>query len=62
MKEKPRNLRYSRAVLLIVALLLPTLSLIPLGGLWLWQQGYIVYWAIAILHRGDRPLLSADAA
>ena len=38
---------YSRLVLLTVALLLPALSLIPLGSLWLWQRGYILYWALA---------------
>ena len=47
MKKPRRNLGYSRAVLLIIALLLPTITLIPLGGLWLWQQGYVVPWAIA---------------
>lgn len=36
-----------RSVLLAVALLLPTLSLVPLGSLWLWQQGAILYWAAA---------------
>jgi predicted GTPase len=35
-----------RAALLAVALLLPAASLIPLGSLWLWQQGYLIYWAI----------------
>jgi predicted GTPase len=34
-------------LLLIIALLLPTASLVPLGGLWLWQNGYVVHWAIA---------------
>jgi len=38
---------YSRLVLLAVALLLPAISLIPLGSLWLWQHGYILYWALA---------------
>ena len=47
MKEQRRAFSYSRAVLLIVALLLPTATLIPLGGLWLWQHGYVVPWAIA---------------
>ncbi|MBX9590009.1 MAG: GTPase domain-containing protein [Hyphomonadaceae bacterium] len=47
MNDKRKDLSYSRAVLLGIALLLPTASLIPLGGLWLWQQGYVVYWAIA---------------
>lgn len=39
-------MRYSRWVLLVVALLLPTLSLVPLGSLWLWEHGYIIGWAI----------------
>jgi predicted GTPase len=30
----------------IIALALPLLSLILLGSLWLWQNGYIFYWAI----------------
>jgi hypothetical protein len=46
-KEQRRLPSHSRTLLLIVALLLPTVSLIPLGGLWLWQQGYVVYWGIA---------------
>jgi uncharacterized protein len=46
-KNQRPALGYSRALLLVIALLLPTASLIPLGGLWLWQQGYVVYWAIA---------------
>ena len=32
-------------VLLAVALVLPAASLIPLGSLWLWQHGFILYWA-----------------
>lgn len=47
MKDQRKTFRYSRAVLLIIALLLPTASLLPLGGLWLWQHGYIIPWAIA---------------
>jgi uncharacterized protein len=46
-KEQRGRPNYSRVVLLILALLLPTASLIPLGGLWLWQHGYVVHWAIA---------------
>jgi predicted GTPase len=34
-------------VLLVVALLLPAVSLIPFGSIWLWQHGLILYWAIA---------------
>ena len=35
-----------RMALLAVALVLPTVSLVLLGSLWLWQNGYILYWAI----------------
>jgi hypothetical protein len=43
-KRKPSG--YSRLVLLAIALLLPGASLIPLGTLWLWEHGYLAYWAI----------------
>jgi predicted GTPase len=36
-----------RMALLAVALVLPTVSLILLGSLWLWQHGYVLYWGIA---------------
>lgn len=42
-----RSSGISRAVLLVVALLLPAASLMPLGTLWLWEHGLVVYWAIA---------------
>ena len=42
---KPKGI--PRLVLLAVALLLPALSLIPLGSLWLWQHGLVLYWALA---------------
>jgi uncharacterized protein len=35
-----------RLALLAVALVLPTVSLVLLGSLWLWQHGYVLYWAI----------------
>src|SRR5215510_12547024 len=46
----PRDPRstYPRWAMLIVALLLPAASLMPFGSLWLWQHGYILYWAILI--------------
>ena len=47
MTGTPKPARTLRLVLLAIALLLPTASLIPLGGLWLWQRGYLIYWAIA---------------
>lgn len=39
----------ARALAVLSGLLLPTLVLIPLGSIWLWQQGYLLYWAIAAL-------------
>jgi hypothetical protein len=38
-----------RLAVVLMGLLLPTLALIPLGSLWLWQHGYLVYWALATL-------------
>lgn len=38
---------YLRIAAFVAGLLLPALSLIPLGSIWLWQQGYILHWAIA---------------
>ena len=48
-----------RMVLLAVALVLPAASLIPLGSLWLWERGYILYLGALQLHRRVRHLLSA---
>ena len=47
MSETKPGPRIPRLVLLAVALVLPALSLIPLGSLWLWERGYILYWALA---------------
>lgn len=33
-----------RIVLLASALFLPMLTLVPLGSLWLWQNGYVLHW------------------
>jgi hypothetical protein len=41
--------RTARFILLLAALSLPTLSLIPLGGLYLWEKGYLLIWAAAAL-------------
>ena len=41
--------RKTRIILLAAALLLPTLSLIPLGGFYLYEHGWLLYWAIAAL-------------
>ena len=44
-----RNTRASSAArfaLVTTALLLPTLSMIPLGGLYLWEKGWLLAWAV----------------
>ncbi|MCL4766036.1 MAG: GTPase domain-containing protein [Hyphomicrobiaceae bacterium] len=38
---------YVRGAMLAVAVLLPLLSLVVLGSLWLWQSGYLLHWALA---------------
>ena len=38
-----------RFILVGTGLLLPTLSLIPLGGLYLWEKGLLIWWAVAAL-------------
>lgn len=35
--------------MIALALLLPAVSLIPLGSLWLWEKGYLLYWVGAAL-------------
>ena len=40
-----RSTVHLRLALLAVALVLPTVSLVLLGSLWLWQNGYVLYWA-----------------
>ena len=45
---KPERSSHTLRLLSIGAgLLLPTLTLVPLGSLWLWQRGLLLYWAIA---------------
>lgn len=38
-----------RIAVVSLGLLLPTLALIPLGSLWLWEHGFLLYWAMAML-------------
>ena len=43
---KRRQLRSIASIMaLATALLLPSLSLVPLGGIWLWQNGWLLHWA-----------------
>lgn len=37
------------AALVVLVLLLPALSLAPFGSIWLWQNGYLLAWAIVML-------------
>jgi hypothetical protein len=41
--------RKTRVILVTAALLLPTISLVPLGGLYLYSKGWLLYWAVAAL-------------
>ncbi len=47
MKNKHQAVFYFRLAMTAVALLLPLLSLVMLGSLWLWQHGFVLYWALA---------------
>lgn len=47
MRTPTRAFVYLRAAMLIIALALPLLSLVLLGTLWLWQNGYVLHWAVA---------------
>lgn len=42
-----RRTRLLRALFVSAGLAIPTISLLPLGSLWLWQHGYLLYWAAA---------------
>jgi hypothetical protein len=40
-------LAYVRGTLIAIALTLPTISLVVLGSLWLWQEGWLLQWSVA---------------
>ncbi len=42
--KPPRARRTASLILVAIGLLIPALSLIPLGSIWLWQHGYLLYW------------------
>jgi uncharacterized protein len=46
MSEQPRLYPYAVPIAVGVGLFMPTLSLVPLGSVWLWQNGYLLYWAL----------------
>lgn len=39
----------ARYILIVTALLLPSLTLVPLGGLYLWEKGWVLWWALGAL-------------
>ena len=47
MKKKRKAIFYFRFAMAVAALFLPLLSLALLGSVWLWQHGYVLYWALA---------------
>lgn len=47
--QKSKAETRARVVMIVLGLLLPTLSLVPFGSIWLWQQGYLLYWALFAL-------------
>lgn len=55
-RRKRRADRYLRTGLIVAAVFLPALSLVPLGSLWLWQNGYLFYWVVAALVISRRQL------
>lgn len=59
----PPARRAASLILITFGLLVPALSLIPLGSLWLWQNGYLLHWtgfaliAVAAVYIAQRRLL-----
>jgi predicted GTPase len=41
--------RAARIAIVALGLVLPTLTLVPFGSIWLWQHGYLIYWAVGVL-------------
>lgn len=47
MSQRRNATTYLRGAMIAVALVLPALSLISLGSLWLWEKGYLLTWVVA---------------
>ena len=47
--QRRRGNRMLIVALSTTSLILPAVTLIPLGSIWLWQHGYLMYWALAAL-------------
>ncbi|MBL8566749.1 MAG: hypothetical protein JNM89_13625 [Hyphomicrobiaceae bacterium] len=48
-KTKNPARRAERLILVALTVSLPTLSLLPFGALYLWDKGWLVYWAIVLM-------------
>ncbi len=65
--KSSRASQAARFILVISALLLPTLSLLPLGGLYLFEKGWLLWWAIGsavivtVVYLTQRYLLASPA-
>jgi predicted GTPase len=46
-RRRGRSEQVVRSAIIALGLLLPTLTLVPLGSLWLWERGLLLYWALA---------------
>jgi uncharacterized protein len=44
---RSRSNFYVRAMMVASAVIMPTASLVLLGSLWLWQNGYLITWALS---------------
>lgn len=44
--QNRRGNRVLRVVLSTTSLILPAITLIPLGSMWLWEHGYLLHWAV----------------
>ncbi len=49
MSEARSGLRLLRRLLVAAGFLLPAMTLVPFGWIWLWQQGYALWWVAALL-------------
>ncbi len=46
MKKREDGRLALRIAIAAICLAFPTLTLAPLGGIWLWQKGYAIYWVV----------------
>jgi predicted GTPase len=67
-QRQPRAKRTASLILIAFGLFVPALSLIPLGSIWLWQNGYLLYWtafaltAVAAVYLTQRRILPASTS